>query len=209
MNKMRRDWDARAKKNAMHYIAERNDPEVFWESGREAADMILERAYDLCGHDTVMEVGCGIGRVLAHMAGKFKKAIGADVSPEMVSQAVTLNPALTFHIVSGTDVQPVPDNSVNLAYTVFVIEHIPKRTMTRSLFTDVRRALVPGGILLTANLIFDKPKRGRIFSTWRGDQWDKESYLKMLKEIGFEIVATEERKMPDGNNNLWTTSRKI
>src|ERR1700748_3525489 len=82
-NKMRAEWDERARENARHYVAtgkvEWNDEEYF-ESGRENVRReILTDMINICqGKDPkqmkVLEIGCGSGRSEAPLSRMFWQA---------------------------------------------------------------------------------------------------------------------------------------
>src|SRR2546425_9186696 len=94
--RMRRDWDERARQNALHYIATgRTDwtmPE-FLESGRQTVEgFILSDMFNVCQDKQpqdmrVLEVGCGAGRITDALAQIFGEVHGVDVSGEMVKMA--------------------------------------------------------------------------------------------------------------------------
>ena len=91
---MKRDWDARARDNAMHYIASGRDDwdvEAFLESGRESVEATVLPDLDLVcrGRDPatmrMLEIGCGIGRMTWHLARVFGEVYAVDVSGEIVA----------------------------------------------------------------------------------------------------------------------------
>src|SRR5215211_9366863 len=90
---MKRDWNARAQENAMHYVASGRDEwtvEEFFASGRESveATVVPDLALIAGGHDPkalrVLEIGCGVGRMTRSLAELFGEVHGVDVSGEMV-----------------------------------------------------------------------------------------------------------------------------
>src|ERR1700730_4984871 len=96
LSKMQREWDARALENARFYVnTERTDwkDDDFFESGRRTVkEEILTDMINICqGKDpkqmTVLEIGCGVGRVTRALAEVFGTVHGVDVSGEMVRQA--------------------------------------------------------------------------------------------------------------------------
>jgi protein-L-isoaspartate O-methyltransferase len=95
LRKIARDWDARARENARYYV---NTAQQFWtdkeffESGeRTVANDILTDMGNVCqGRNpkdmTILEVGCGAGRVTRALARLFGKVEAVDVSGEMVQR---------------------------------------------------------------------------------------------------------------------------
>ena len=96
LNKMRQDWDERARENARHYVAtgqtEWTD-EAFFASGEKAiAEQLLNDMGNVCqGKDPkamrVLEIGCGAGRLTRALAKLFGEVHAVDVSGEMVERA--------------------------------------------------------------------------------------------------------------------------
>src|SRR5438105_3546569 len=94
--KMRSEWDRRALENARHYVAtgklDWNDDEYF-ESGRQnVREQILNDMGNICqGKDprqmTVLEIGCGSGRVTRALSELFGAVYAVDISGEMIRQA--------------------------------------------------------------------------------------------------------------------------
>src|SRR3990172_3512403 len=84
---MKADWDLRAQENVRFYIAsdEWQNDEVFRASGaRDAA--LLTRGLEELLHPRmrILEIGCGIGRLLRVLAPRFAELHGVDVSGEMI-----------------------------------------------------------------------------------------------------------------------------
>ena len=76
--KMRQEWDERARDNARYYVATHQDKwtdEEFFASGEEEVrNQILNDMINICGGKdpkqmTVLEIGCGAGRVTRALAG--------------------------------------------------------------------------------------------------------------------------------------------
>jgi len=63
---MERDWDLRARSNARYYIECANfvTEQKFDESGRNDLAAFVVRDIDLDGEAVVLEIGCGLGRLL-------------------------------------------------------------------------------------------------------------------------------------------------
>src|SRR5712692_4401882 len=112
---MRRDWDARARKNPRIYINWPTVPdqeEAFIASGREdyaryVRPFLEKMRFDPRGK-TALEIGCGIGRLARSLAEEFGDVIGVDVSAEMIAraQAATM-PRTRYLAASGAGPQAV------------------------------------------------------------------------------------------------------
>src|SRR5688572_28663414 len=95
LEKMRRDWDERARENARYYVNTARDDwsdEEFFRSGAQTmSEEILTDMINICqgtepGDMRVLEIGCGAGRVTRALADLFGEVHGVDVSGEMIRQ---------------------------------------------------------------------------------------------------------------------------
>src|ERR1700683_1578231 len=94
--KMREEWDQRARENARHYVATGKldwSDEEYFASGRENVRReILTDMGNICqGKDpkemTVLEIGCGSGRITRALSEAFGQVYAVDISGEMIRQA--------------------------------------------------------------------------------------------------------------------------
>lgn len=151
---IRRDWDARAREDARHYI---NWPDVpneegaFFESGRVDYQRFLVPFFRKMNFDARgkvgLEIGCGIGRIARWMAQDFGQYIGVDVSPEMVRRASEYGvPKATFRAASGGELSGIADESVDFVFSFAVFQHVPDKGAILNYFSETARVLRPGGI---------------------------------------------------------------
>ena len=84
---MKSDWDVRAGEDAHKAIAcdDAQNEAAFRASGERDLQLVLEGVSQiLAGHQSVLEIGCGTGRLLEPSTGHFDRVFGVDVSGEMV-----------------------------------------------------------------------------------------------------------------------------
>src|SRR6266404_3406988 len=158
LEKMRLDWDARARENARHYVATgRTDwsDEDFFASGEQAiAEDILTDMTNICqGKDPsamrIIEIGCGAGRLTRAFSKVFGEVHAVDVSGEMVAQArLALADRPNAHIYqnNGCDLTVVPPLEFDFAYSAIVFQHIPSREIIENYVREVHRLLRPGAL---------------------------------------------------------------
>lgn len=158
IGKMRAEWDQRARENARYYIAtgktDWNDDEYF-ESGRENVRReILTDMGNICqGRDpkemTVLEIGCGSGRITRALSEVFGLVYAVDISEEMIRQArqsLQDRPNVRLFRNSGSDLSVLGDIEIDFAFSYIVFQHIPSREVIRSYVRDVARLLRPGSL---------------------------------------------------------------
>jgi ubiquinone/menaquinone biosynthesis C-methylase UbiE len=96
----------------------------------------------------VLEVGCGTGRITAHLHGLGLDIAGVDLSPGMLEVARRTYPELRFEVGSTTELA-APDASLAGLVAWYSIIHLPSELLP-GVFAGFRRVLAPGGHLLLA-----------------------------------------------------------
>lgn len=93
----------------------------------EATRDVLQATVGIGAQDEVLEIGCGVGRVGMVLAPICKKWIGCDVSRNMLRHAakrLAQYKNVRLIEVSGFDLSPIPDVSVDLVYCPVVFMHL-------------------------------------------------------------------------------------
>src|SRR6476646_6464521 len=98
------------------------------------------------GGGPVADVGCGSGRVTAHLQQLGVDAFGIDLSPGMIKVARRDHPGLRFELGSMTDLD-LGDGSMAGLVAWYSLSHIPD-TEIGMVFQHCHRVLQPGGPLL-------------------------------------------------------------
>ncbi|MCX5384406.1 class I SAM-dependent methyltransferase [Streptomyces sp. NBC_00083] len=96
----------------------------------------------------VADVGCGAGRVTAHLRDLGVDAFGIDLSPAMIDVARRDHPGLRFEVGSMTDLG-LADASVAGLIAWYSLIHVPDDELDPVL-QHFRRVVRPGGPLLLA-----------------------------------------------------------
>ncbi|RAO33689.1 Cysteine synthase [Micromonospora noduli] len=98
------------------------------------------------GGGPVADVGCGTGRITAHLHTLGVDAFGIDLSPGMIDVARRDHPELRFEVGSMTDLD-LADGSVAGLVAWYSLIHIPDDQIG-VVFAHFRRVVRPGGPLL-------------------------------------------------------------
>ncbi|MFC4606994.1 class I SAM-dependent DNA methyltransferase [Streptomyces maoxianensis] len=109
------------------------------------------------GGGPVADVGCGTGRVTAHMNGLGLSVFGVDLSPRMVAVARQTHPGLRFEVGSMLALD-LPDGALAGIMAWYSTIHIPQEQLPE-VFAEFHRVLAPGGHLLVAFQVGDEPLR--------------------------------------------------
>lgn len=102
----------------------------------------------------VADLGCGPGKVTAHLADLGVSALGIDLSPKMIKLARQAHPDLSFQVGSMTAL-PIPDNELGGILAYYSTHHTPPDSLP-VVFAEFRRALAPGGHLMLAGHVGDE-----------------------------------------------------
>ena len=179
---MKSDWDIMAQKNAAYYIftapefadAQDFDADSFFDSGRRDVDSILASLHVQPNKEwSVLDIGCGLGRLTRRLNECFGRATGADVSAEMIAQARQLSPDIDFQEVSGTDLQKFTDESFDLVFSFIVFQHMPRSNLVLAYIVEIARVLKPKGLaLIQANTSFFPALKRAYWNLRRSKQAD-------------------------------------
>jgi len=197
LDKMRRDWDERARENARFYVnTEKTDwtDEDFFASGRLTVDEeIRTDMTNICqGRDPrqmrVLEIGCGAGRVTRALAEMFGEVHAVDVSGEMVAQATSALrgfPGVHIYQNNGMDLAVVPALEFDFAFSTIVFQHIPNRAVIENYVREVHRLLRPGALFKFQVQGFAEMETSPD-DTWEGVPFSRQDARAMGERCGFE-----------------------
>jgi SAM-dependent methyltransferase len=198
LEKMQREWDARARENARFYVntarQDWTDAEFFKSGEGTVSEEILTDMINICqGKDPkrmrVLEIGCGAGRVTRALAQIFGEVYGVDISGEMVRQArAALADAPNVHIFqnNGKDLDVLGNTRFDFAFSSIVFQHIPSTEVIESYVRAVRRRLRMGRLFkfqLQGGEALDNPPD----DTWLGVTFSEREARDMALRCDFEM----------------------
>jgi ubiquinone/menaquinone biosynthesis C-methylase UbiE len=205
--KMKKEWNERTKMNHLFVIATDHSEteEDFWNSGIDECNDILGknmRRFEKIIENkkpsemNILEIGCGIGRILVPMSKIFGNVIGIDISSEMVQlgqKYVGKIPNCTILENNGINLSIFPDNSFDFCYSFIVFQHIPEKQIVENYVKEVSRILKPSCLFRfqVRGTISTKPNE---ITTWDGVQFTSEEIHKIAKENNFEIIEENNDK---------------
>ncbi|MGW7497028.1 class I SAM-dependent methyltransferase [Streptomyces luteogriseus] len=96
----------------------------------------------------VADLGCGPGKVTAHLAALGVPVFGVDVSPGMIELARAAHPELRFTVGSMTALD-IADGELGGILAYYSTHHTPPRWLP-TVFAEFHRTLAPGGRLMLA-----------------------------------------------------------
>jgi SAM-dependent methyltransferase len=200
--RMRADWDARARSEGAYFIATARDQwtdESFFASGEATVrEHILNDMVNICGgrdprRMRVLEIGCGAGRLTKALAGVFGELHAVDISPEMIRLAREKLGGIAgihFYVNNGADLRVLPDVPFDFAFSFIVFQHIPDKTIVESYIREVYRVLAPGTLFkfqLEGGPVADRDA----VDTWHGASFSEPELREIAQRCGFDLRYTE------------------
>ncbi|MGA5896807.1 class I SAM-dependent methyltransferase [Streptomyces venetus] len=101
----------------------------------------------------VADLGCGPGKVTAHLAALGVEVCGVDVSPRMVELARAAYPELGFSVGSMTALE-IGSGELGGILAYYATHHTPPQWLP-TVFAEFHRVLAPGGVLMLAGHVGD------------------------------------------------------
>jgi SAM-dependent methyltransferase len=189
--------------------------------------MLEDCSFHLGSMRSVLEFGCGTGRVLRHfrnIAGL--RLAGTDANPEPIEWDRKNLPEIDFYHNQLTPPLTFEDQSFDLIYALSVFTHIPLE-LQRSWLDELRRVLVPGGYLLCTvtddavtyqlnpqdraqlkrdgALTFDRNHPRSSYSTQVLGSWDvfqTRDQVRAAFSVGFDILCYTSQPAASGQQTL-------
>ena len=139
----------------------------------------LDRQGLLTPDADVLDLGCGIGRMVPPLAPRVRSVLGVDVSSGMVAEARRRCGGLdnvNFTVGSGHDLAGLPDAGFDLVLAVDSFPYMVQAGVAEAHMAEARRVLRAGGTLVILNL------------SYRGDPVeDARDAIDWAERYGFEI----------------------
>lgn len=104
----------------------------------------------------VADIGCGTGITTAMLHDAGVVPTGIDLSPNMIELARQRNVGLEFSVGSMTDLD-LPDDGFGGVCAWYSTIHVPDEYLPQA-FSEFHRVLAPGGFVLLAFQVGDRPR---------------------------------------------------
>ncbi|MCT2545936.1 MULTISPECIES: class I SAM-dependent methyltransferase [Streptomyces] len=161
------------------------------------------------GLGPVADLGCGPGRVTAHLAERNVPAFGMDLSPAMIELARDAHPGLSFGVGSMTSL-PIADDALGGVLAYYSTHHTPPELLP-VVFGEFHRTLVPGGHVMLAGHV-GVGQHLRPTQAYGGLPVSYESYLlpperlaELLKQAGLVLTARLVEEPGEGAERTFAT----
>lgn len=144
----------------------------------------------LNSNSTVIDIGCGSGRFIRYLKGRYKKIAGVDPSSAILAADSLLGPDENVELVqASTDNLPYPDNYFDFGYSLGVLHHIPD---TQKALNDSVKKIKPDGYFLLY-LYYSLDNRSflfkAVFHLSNIIRWFVSKFPARLKKVTCDILA--------------------
>jgi SAM-dependent methyltransferase len=160
LNALRRHWDQFGKSDPLWAILTAPDKkgnrwsvDEFLQTGRDEITALIAyldtRALAARRH-RALDFGCGAGRLTHALADHFDQVIGLDIAPSMIDIARRLHTGVRnaeFRVNASNRLESIESDSIDLVYTLLVLQHMSPRYI-REYLAEFVRVLSPGGVLV-------------------------------------------------------------
>jgi len=157
---LRRHWDEFGKSDPLWAILTAADKkgnrwsiDEFLETGRSQITALigyLDSRGLASRRRRALDFGCGAGRLTHALADHFDQVIGLDIAPSMIDIARQLHAGVKnaeFRVNPSSRLESIESDSIDLVYTLLVLQHMPPRYI-REYLAEFVRVLRPGGVLV-------------------------------------------------------------
>lgn len=180
------DWSVQQSEEASVALYSLGNPELLERATREIV-VQLERWGILSRDRTVLDIGCGIGRLEVELASRVGAVHGIDVSMQMINVALRrCAPLSNVHLlkVTGRDLADYSDSSFDAVIAVDTFPYIKQSgaPLVERYFAEAQRVLKPGGDFVILN-----------FSYGNDDAGDESTVRSLASRHSFETIAAGER----------------
>ena len=190
---MRSDWERRARENAPFYICTTaaDSAEAFAASGEKDLETQVLDGLAVSSDWAVLEIGCGIGRLLKPLSRRVRRAVGVDLSEEMVRRGRVYcadRPNVEILRTEG-GLEGLRDGEFDFVFSHIVFQHLPRKAYVDRYLREAARVLRPGGLLRAqvdgrARQFF----RRVVADSWSGVVFSARELARRLERSGFRVT---------------------
>ena len=160
-----------------------------------------------CEVGTVVDLGCGPGLLMGHLAGAVRQVIGVDNSPRMLDAASKLlpeGPGVSLRI-GDLEHLPLRDGEADAAVMSLVLHHL---AAPQAGIAEMGRVVRPGGQAVLADFVLhdNETLRSRYGDRWLG--FSPDDLRHWLERAGFQELSCRRHPVNLGLTLMVVTARR-
>lgn len=194
---MRADWDRRIRHDYRFWMSDgRDSDELMWASGERDLSIITAGITDTKSK-SLLEIGCGVGRLLRSACERFSEVHGFDVSAQAIEKARSLvqgSNHLHLYVGDGYTLQPVPDQSIDVVVGFASLVSMPSE-VSASYLCESHRVLKANGVL-RAQFYLGKEQVVSRNDTLHLRCYARENLERTARTAGFRVEYIKELVLP-------------
>lgn len=155
------EWDRRATREGLHAVFTTRWSQEDCEAVNAMQQQLIFSSLPNIANFTVLDLGCGIGRLTASLGERAKRVVGIDVSAQMLRRAQTqaATQSSIALIQASAGFLPFRDVSFDVIIASYVLQHILDDTLFDCAVGEIARVLRPGGLALLVDALGDQYAR--------------------------------------------------
>jgi len=180
------DWSVQQSEEASVALYSLGNPQLL---DRATGEIIaqLERWGVISAEHSLLDIGCGIGRLVEELARRAREVSGIDVSTQMINAALRrCAPLANVKLLKGTgrDLREFGDAVFDAAIAVDTFPYIRQSgtALVETYFGEAARVLKPGGHFVILN-----------YSYGGDDEGDANEIARLAREYEFDVAVSAER----------------
>lgn len=182
--------------NHIRITSGHDDEKAFNESGNWEARHLLEHCPNYVNM-TLLDWGCGSGRITQYLAGKFRHTHGVDVAPGMIDKLVNRKlDKLTASVIDGVN---LPPGKYDIIYSFACWMHVPKIYLP-SILKTCAAALADNGRILFQLPIYAAPRD--IDAPWDITCWTPDEFRSVAEGAGLRVFRIHANHGTFGGDNI-------
>lgn len=195
--KMRDDWNRRIRHDYRFWMSDGQSDDVqMWQTGERDLKILLRDISNL-DQKSVLDLGCGVGRLVRPISKIAAKVIGVDVSEEAITRARELvGPQTNVDLIvgNGHDLHQISSESIDVAYSFAALTSMPTIVIANYL-RELWRILKPDGTI-RLQVYLGRPQEVNQSDTLFLRCYNEENFAQALSLAGFKRQWSEELLLP-------------
>jgi SAM-dependent methyltransferase len=203
------DWDLRGQHDPARYVCAHpgaSEEEIRASGTGDVVREFLPRVLDY-PHDSVLEIGCGFGRMTREISSYAKTVWGIDISPSLVELARKRVDTQRVRIVEGDGMtlNGIPDGIFDVVFEYIVFQHISSEQVIINYIREACKKLKDGGVMVMHGRDVPTGIQGEsLGNTWHGCRLGPDLVRKAIEPTEFAIVLEE----GVATERYWVTLKK-